>query len=73
MESKKSVAGTSPRDQLRMIQLKPPGQIIFAANDLPQTRRRWKGEMVLYIDLARSGQQEITKVKFILYVYIVGS
>ena len=72
MESKKSVGGTSHRDQVRMIQLKPLWKMNFDAKDLPQTWRLcMKEKIVPYMELAMAGQQEITKVKFILY--LVGS
>ncbi len=43
----------------------------FESNDLPQTWRRWKEEMELYLELAMAGQQETTKVKLVLY--LIGS
>ena len=57
--------------EVRMMQLKPPGQMDFESNDLPQTWRRWKEEMELYLELAMAGQQETTKVKLVLY--LIGS
>lgn len=55
-------------EEVRMTQLKPPGQMNFDSNDLPQTWRRWKEEMELYLELAMAGQQEATKVKLLLYI-----
>ena len=54
-----------------MIQLKLPGQTDFDSNDLPQTWRRWKEEIELYLKVVMASQQGSTKVKLVLY--LIGS
>lgn len=56
----------------RITQLKPLPQLDFReATNLADSRKRWKQEVELYMDLAMRGKDESAKVK--LFLYLIGS
>ena len=53
-----------------MERLKPPTEIDFEAKSLPQEWKRWKEELLLYLDLAMQEMDESLKVK--MFKYLIG-
>ena len=55
---------TSDGARRSISQLKPPGNLDFGnPNELPHVWKRWKEEIILYMDLAMEARDEETKVK----------
>ena len=54
-----------------MDQLKPPENLDFESPDLAYAWKKWREEIILYLDLATKTNEQERKVK--LFLYLIGS